>query len=80
MFMTKKDWIAIFMASCLLILLLLLCLIGKSVIWVMIIIFFIVALICFYFAWIKKYDVNDDELESMVNDMKDNLFGGKKNV
>ena len=80
MFMTKKDWIAIFSASCLLILLLLLALIGKVLIWCMIAFFFIICCITFYLAFIKKYSVEDDELADMINDMKNNLFGGNKNV
>lgn len=76
-FMTKKDWTAIFMAGCLLILLLLLALTSRTTIWVMIILITIMSGISFYFAWFRKYKYNDDELESMVSSLKDDLFTKK---
>jgi hypothetical protein len=78
MFMSKKDWVAIFSASCLLILLLLLALIGKGMIWGLIIFLFIMSCISFYLAFIKKYEVDDNELEDMLGDLKDTMFGSKK--
>jgi len=78
MFMTKKDWTAIFGASLMISLLLVLTLISKLVTWLFIALFVILAITSFYLAFIKKYDVEDRELESMIGSLKDDLFGGKK--
>jgi len=76
-FMTKKDWTAIFMAGCLLILLLLLTLLGKRTIWILIILMVIMTGVSFFFSWIKKYKYDDTELEDMVSSLKEDLFTKK---
>ena len=78
--MTKKDWTAIFSASCILIMLLLLSLVGKVMIWTLVAIFTVCAGFAFYMAFVHKYSVPDDELEGMLSDLKNTMFGGKKNV
>jgi len=75
--MNKKDWTAIFMACICLILMLLIALIGRVTIWVMISFFALICAISYYFAFVKKSSVDDDEQAEMINEMK-GMFGGKK--
>lgn len=76
--LSRKDWMAMFSASCLLVLMLLLTLIGKVLIWILIIFMLVAVGVSFYFSFVKKYDVDDTELEDMVKSMKNEMFGGTK--
>lgn len=78
LFMSKRDWNAIFMASIFLIVLLLVSLAGRVAIWILISLFVVVAIVSFYFANMKKRTIDEEEASAMLNEIKESWMGKKK--
>jgi Flp pilus assembly protein TadB len=79
-FMSKKDFISIFIACVLILFVVALVMISKAIGWIFIIILLIVGGFSFYMAFGKKHrETEEEEFSGALGEMKD-LFGGKKNV